>query len=223
MGSTLRTAKIHTAIDGELVLDTFEFGEPTPFTNDDPDHSDRLKEMISYAAEHMQDVTADQVQAFFARSSEEYIMTVTPLRMAKHWKLVDLLSGTDGTSVELERETDPTLSRIVVAVSNSTRRSMLQRIATRLSKSRVNIHRAYLDSIDDGQNGWITLIGCVVQGLKVGQLTSQVNSGKKFAKIFSVSNGTTTEHLNLATSIQKSDCVKLNSSQLCSIFHIKSF
>jgi len=167
---TLRTAKIHTATDGELVLDTFEFGEPTPFTIDDTDHIDRLNEMIDYAEQHMPDITVEQVREYFARSSEEYIMTVTPLRMAKHWKLVDRLSGTDGTTVELERETDPTLSRIIVAVSNSTRRSMLQRIATRLSKSRVNIHRAYLDSIDDGKNGWITLVGCVVQGPEGGPI-----------------------------------------------------
>ncbi|MDP7008682.1 MAG: NAD-glutamate dehydrogenase [Phycisphaerales bacterium] len=167
---TLRTAKIHTATDGELVLDTFEFGEPVPFTIDDEDHVDRLNEMIDYASEHMPEVTSDQVREYFSRSSEEYILTVTPLRMVKHWNLVERLSGTDGTMVELERETDPSLSRIVVAVSNSTRRSMLQRIATRLSKSRVNIHRAYLDSIDDGQNGWITLVGCVVQGPEGGPI-----------------------------------------------------
>ncbi|HJN71040.1 MAG TPA: NAD-glutamate dehydrogenase, partial [Phycisphaerales bacterium] len=176
---TLRTAKIHTATDGELVLDTFEFGEPTPFTIDDVDHADRLNEMIAYAEQHMQDVTTDQVRAYFARSSEEYIMTVTPLRMAKHWQLVERLSGTDGTMVKLETETDPTLSRIIVAVSNSTRRSMLQRIATRLSKSRVNIHRAYLDSIDDGANGWITLVGCVVQGPEGGPIDPSSNLWKE--------------------------------------------
>lgn len=167
---TLRTAKIHTASDGELVIDTFEFGDPTPFSFDDPDHADRLQEMVSYASQHMPDVTSEQVQEYISRSSEEYIMAVTPLRMAKHWELVERLSGTDGTTVALEQETDPSLCRIIVAVSNSTRRSMLQRIATRLSKSRVNIHRAYLDSIDDGKNGWITLVGCVVQGPEGGPI-----------------------------------------------------
>ena len=47
---------------------------------------------------------------------------------------------------------------------------MLQRIATRLSKSRINIHRAYLDSVHDDANGWITLIGCVVQGPDGGHI-----------------------------------------------------
>jgi len=161
---TLRTAKIHTAGDGGLVVDTFEFGEAKPFDIDDPAHAQRVEETIAYAKEHLPEWTPEQVRHYFTLCSEEYTLAITPLRMAKHWKLVQLLTGTDGTTVALERETDPTLSRIIVAVSNSTRRSMLQRIATLLSKSQINIHRAYLDSIDDGDNGWITLVGCVVQG-----------------------------------------------------------
>lgn len=161
---TLRTAKIHTANDGGLVVDTFEFGAAEPFSIDKPSHADRVEETIEYAKEYIPEWTPEQVRDYFSLCSEDYTMAITPLRMAKHWELVQRLTGTDGTTVALERETDQTLSRIIVAVSNSTRRSMLQRIATRLSKSRINIHRAYLDSIDDGENGWITLVGCVVQG-----------------------------------------------------------
>jgi glutamate dehydrogenase len=161
--ATLRTAKIHTATDGGLVLDTFEFGEVESFSLDNPEHTTQVEETIEYANEHSLDWSADEIRNYFTRCSEDYLATITPLRMEKHWQLVQQLTGTDGTTVVLERETDPTLSRIIVAVSNSTRRSMLQRIATRLSKSKINIHRAYLDSIDDGENGWITLVGCVVQ------------------------------------------------------------
>jgi len=167
---TLRTAKIHTASDGCLVVDTFEFGEAEPFSIDDPSHARRVEETIEYANEFMPEWTAEQVRHYFTLCSEDYTMAITPLRMAKHWQLVQRLTGTDGTTVAIEREADPTLSRIIVAVSNSTRRSMLQRIATLLSKSRINIHRAYLDSIDDGENGWITLVGCVVQGPDGGQI-----------------------------------------------------
>ena len=167
---TLRTAKIHTASDGSLVVDTFEFGSAEPFSMDDPSHAQRVEETIEYANEFMPEWTPDQVREYFSLCSEDYTLAITPLRMAKHWELVQRLTGTDGTTVALEEETDHTLSRIIVAVSNSTRRSMLQRIATRLSKSRINIHRAYLDSIDDGDNGWITLVGCVVQGPDGGQI-----------------------------------------------------
>jgi len=159
----LRTAKIHTANDGKLVIDTFEFGDAVPFSTDAPKQAQRLEEMIRYAAEHMPQVSEDQVRQYFRRCSEAYILTVTHYRMAKHWALVDQLSGTDGAVITLEGETDPSKSRIIVAVSNSTRRSMLQRIAKRLSQSQLNIHRAHLDNIEDGKNGWITIVGCVVQ------------------------------------------------------------
>ncbi len=166
----LRTAKIHTANDGKLVIDTFEFGDAVAFSIDAPEHTQRLNEMIYYAAEHMPQVSEDQVRQYFKRCSEAYILTVTHYRMAKHWALVDQLSGTDGAVITLERETDPSMSRIVVAVSNSTRRSMLQRIAKRLSQSQLNIHRAHLDNIEDGENGWITIVGCVVQSPEGGPI-----------------------------------------------------
>ena len=167
---TLRAAKIHTASDGGLVLDTFEFGEADPFSFDNPQHMKQVEETIAYANEHLPELTPEQVRDYFNLCSSDYVAAITPLRMVKHWQLVQRLTGTDGTTVALERESDPALSRIIVAVSNSTRRSMLQRIATRLSKSRINIHRAYLDSIDDGENGWITLVGCVVQGPEGGPI-----------------------------------------------------
>ncbi|MAI67275.1 MAG: hypothetical protein CMJ26_05310 [Phycisphaerae bacterium] len=160
---TLRAAKIHTASDGGLVLDTFEFGDVEYFSLDNPEHTAQVEETIAYAKEHTLAWSVEEIRNYFTRCSEDYLATITPLRMEKHWQLVQQLTGTDGTTVVLERETDPSLSRIIVAASNSTRRSMLQRIATRLSKSKINIHRAYLDSIDDGENGWITLVGCVVQ------------------------------------------------------------
>ena len=161
---TLRTAKIHTAIDRNLVIDTFEFGELAPFSLDDPEAEKQIDNVIQYTKDNQIEWSENDIRQFFHCCSAEYAKNVTPLRMEKHWRIVQCLTGTDGSSVALERESDPNLSRIIVAVSNSTRRSMLQRIATRLSKSNINIHRAYLDSVDDGDNGWITLVGCVVQG-----------------------------------------------------------
>ena len=160
----LRAAKIHTAKDGNLVLDTFEFGEPDPFTAEHPQYKEKVEGTLAFAREHLPQWTEAPIRAYLASCSEDYALTITPFRMSRHWQLVQKLTGTDGTTVAIEGEDDPNLCRIIVAVSNSTRRSMLQRIATRLSKSGINIHRAYLDSVDDGENGWITLVGCVVQG-----------------------------------------------------------
>ncbi len=170
---TLRAAKIHTAGDGNLVLDTFEFGIPEPFSTEHPEYATRVEQTLDYAREHVPQWTEEQIREYYASCSEDYALTITPLRIAKHWQLFQRLTGTDGTTVALERESDPTLSRIIVAVSNSTRRSMLQRLATRLSKSDINIHRAYLDSVEDGANGWITLVGCVVQGPDGGPIDEE--------------------------------------------------
>ena len=36
MDHSLRAAKVHTSLDGQIVLDTFEFGEALPFDENDP-------------------------------------------------------------------------------------------------------------------------------------------------------------------------------------------
>jgi glutamate dehydrogenase len=165
MDQPLRTAKIHTAHDGRLVIDTFEFGETPPFDPEDQIQATKLEETVTYASTHLPEWDSTTVRDYFHCCSADYILTLTPLRMCKHWRLCQEVSGTDGTAVAIEKEAaDPNHSRIVVAVSNSTRRSMLERIARLLSRSSINIHRAYLDTVFDGSNGSISLLGFVVEG-----------------------------------------------------------
>ncbi|MHC4947315.1 MAG: NAD-glutamate dehydrogenase domain-containing protein [Planctomycetota bacterium] len=159
----LRAAKIHTATDGELVVDTFEFGEAERFDVEDPEQRRKLDDTIAYAAEHQPDWTPEEITGYFRKCSAEYVLTLTPLRMVKHWELYQAVTGTDGTAAAIEPETDPTQCRIVVAVGNATTRTMLERIAERLSRSQINIHRAYLDVIDDGPHGSISFLGFVVE------------------------------------------------------------
>ncbi|MCH2148554.1 MAG: NAD-glutamate dehydrogenase [Phycisphaerales bacterium] len=165
MDQPLRAAKIHTAHDGGLVIDTFEFGETPPFDPEDKEQAAKLEETVKYAATHLPEWDSTTVREYFHCCSADYILTLTALRMCKHWRLCQEVSGTDGTAVAIEKEAaDPNHSRIVVAVSNSTRRSMLERIARLLSRSSINIHRAYLDTVLDGSNGSISLLGFVVEG-----------------------------------------------------------
>ena len=159
----LRTAKIHTAKDGSLVLDTFEFGQSDPFDPADPGLQDKLARIIAWAEENNQSHTAEEIREHFHRCGREYLATVTPLRFCQHFDLFKEVTGSDGSAVQLERESDPKYSRIVVAVGNATTRRMLERIAKRLAYSRINIHRAYLDSISDGPTGSISVLGFVCQ------------------------------------------------------------
>ena len=165
MDQPLRAAKIHTAHDGGLVIDTFEFGETPPFDPKEKEQAAKLEETVEYASTHLPEWDSTTVREYFHCCSADYILTLTALRMCKHWRLCQEVSGTDGTAVAIEKEAaDPNHSRIVVAVSNSTRRSMLERIARLLSRSSINIHRAYLDTVLDGSNGSISLLGFVVEG-----------------------------------------------------------
>ncbi len=161
----LRAAKIHTAKDGNLVLDTFEFGEPLArFDAGDARQVEAVEGILAWAADRDLPYDEAELRTHVARCEAEYLLTVTPLRFIQHYELFRAVSGTDGTAVGLESESDPTFSRIVVAVANSTTRRMLERLARRLAYDRVNVHRAYLDILDDGAHGTISLLGFVCQG-----------------------------------------------------------
>ncbi len=164
MDPPLRAAKIHTAHDGSLVLDTFEFGHRELFNPDDPKQALKLRQTIDYAARHNPDWSPEAISDHFRHCTAEYVHTITPLRIAAHWQLYRQVSGTDSCVVSLEQESDPTQSRITIAVGNITTRVMLERCARRLSKDSINIHRAYLDTIEDPGNGAITIVGFVVNG-----------------------------------------------------------
>ncbi len=164
----LRAAKIHTATDGQLVLDTFLFGEGAAFDPADVEQAAKREEVLAYASKMGGgsagggEPTAKQMADYLQRCSEDYVMSVTPIRMCRHWKLYQRVTGTDGSAVSLEPESDPNVCRIVAAVSNATTRTMFERIVTRLSASAINIHRAYLDTIRDDDGDWVVLLGFVV-------------------------------------------------------------
>ena len=164
MDNSLRAAKVHTSLDGQIVLDTFEFGEAQPFDRDDPRQRAKLDQTIEWAATHRPDWSTDSIEAHFRNCASDYIGTLTPLRISHHHELFERVSGTDGTIVELEGESDPTLSRITVVFGNARTRTSLERCARLLARHGISIARAYLDVVKDPPNGVVTYVGFVVKG-----------------------------------------------------------
>jgi glutamate dehydrogenase len=160
---TLRAAKIHSSADGSLVVDTFEFGERTPFDPADPAQAAKVDDAIRWAREHGLDWREDEIRAYAANSPADYIATLTPLRLRKHMSLFQRVSGTDATALELEPEADPTQSRITIAFSNARTRTMLERTTMILGAANIGIQRAYLDQVKDPPHGSVTLLGFVIQ------------------------------------------------------------
>ncbi|MBL9121270.1 MAG: NAD-glutamate dehydrogenase [Phycisphaerae bacterium] len=160
---SLRAAKIHSSRDGQLVLDTFEFGEQLPFDPSDPRQADKVKATIAYAANNAADWTKEEIETFFRNCTQDYTLTLTPLRICKHNALFRKVSGTDSSALELEPESDPTVSRVTFAFANARTRTMLERVARIFGGHRISINRAYLDVIKDPPHGSVTLLGFVIQ------------------------------------------------------------
>ncbi|MFZ9690185.1 MAG: hypothetical protein ACO3DS_10155, partial [Phycisphaerales bacterium] len=163
MDLSLRSARIHSALDGSLVIDTFEFGERTPHDPRHPVQASRIDAAIAYAASNFREWTPEAMRAYAQGCSGDYVLTVSPLRFCRQRKMVLQVSGTDGAAIELEPESDPSQSRITIAFSNARTRTMLERTAIVLSRAGINIVRAYLDVVKDPPYGSVTLLGFVVQ------------------------------------------------------------
>jgi glutamate dehydrogenase len=163
MEPSLRVAKIHASADGAIVLDTFEFGEQPLYDAKDAAQSARVDAAIRWAREHGLDWKESEIRAYAAGCAADYIATLTPLRLSKHLSLFQRVSGSDGTEVELEAESEPNQSRITLAFSNARTRTMLERTAVLLGAAKVSILRAYLDQVKDAPHGSVTFLGFVVQ------------------------------------------------------------
>jgi glutamate dehydrogenase len=160
---SLRAAKIHSSKDGQLVLDTFEFGEQAPFDPNDPRQAEKLKATILYAESNAADWPKSEIEAFFRNCTADYTLTLTPLRICKHNALFRKVTGSDSGVIELEPESDPSVSRVTFAFANARTRTMLERVARIFGGHGISISRAYLDVIKDPPYGSVTILGFVVQ------------------------------------------------------------
>lgn len=163
LDKSLRAAKIHTSSDGSLVIDTFEFGDRDAFDSDDPELARRVDQIVAFAKRHHPELPESTVRAHASKCTADYIRTVTPLRFCRQLAMHSRVTGTDTAVVDVEPESDPTLSRVTIAVANARTRTMLERTTLVLGRAGIDIVRAYLDVIQDPPHGSVTLLGFVVQ------------------------------------------------------------
>lgn len=159
---TLRSAKVHTAADGSLVLDVFRFGAPPePFDETDPVQSKMRDEAIAYAKAQGDEDSAEELRELFEASSAEFVRTVTPLRVYHYWQMWRGVAGTDDTTVTLRDQAEPGYRRISVASGNAETRTFFERAVTHLGRQGFDIRRAFVD-VFDGKRGSVTVLGFIV-------------------------------------------------------------
>jgi glutamate dehydrogenase len=167
----LRSAKVHTSSAGDLVLVTIAFGESSRFDPKNAAQTKKRDDILAYAKGQGLSDSLDSIRKFLEQScTADYVLTVTPLRSVATWKRFAKISGTDDVSVELEPDSDPTLSRIVMLFGNATPRRIFELYANHLGMRNIDIRRAYLDVFNDPGNGEISVLTYVVTHPGIGAI-----------------------------------------------------
>jgi len=157
----LRAVKVHTSADGQVSIDTIVLGEAPRFDPNDPEQAARHEAVLAHARAEGADVAL--VDRFLRGASAEFVRAITPLRGVRSAMRFGEVSGTDDTILHVEPEQDPNLSRVVITVANASTRRMAERCAAHLGSHDINILRAFVDTIDDGANGMVTVLSYVVR------------------------------------------------------------
>ncbi|MCA9323308.1 MAG: hypothetical protein KDB53_21400, partial [Planctomycetes bacterium] len=79
----LRSAKIHSALDSNLLIIIFESGESPRFDPSDATQKNKLDETVKFAATEFPELTRDVLADHFTRCTAEAIRTLTPLRICR--------------------------------------------------------------------------------------------------------------------------------------------
>jgi glutamate dehydrogenase len=148
---TVRAAKLYSSKDGKLLIDTFDIGPSRPADPRAPALADKLRATLALAAARGGDLPAwspAELERHFASLTDDYVREVPPARMLAHADLCRQVRRTGASAVALDNG-DPDRSRIVIASADVASANMLLRVANRLSTLRVDISRAYVDTMLD--------------------------------------------------------------------------
>ncbi|MDB4929155.1 MAG: Glu/Leu/Phe/Val dehydrogenase [Myxococcaceae bacterium] len=158
----LRQVKVHTSADGQLAIDTIVLGDVPRFDPSEEAAQSRLDAILALVGEAGGDPAL--VRDFLLRSSADFVRSATALRAIRCAGRYAAVRGTEDTLVQLEPEDDPSSSRVVITVGNATPRRMFERCADLIGSHGVNIHRAFVDVVEDPGHGYVTLFSYLVRG-----------------------------------------------------------
>ena len=156
---TLRSARIYTAKDGTAVIDVFSFQDQPRFCNDDKAQNEKLRAFIDGQSHLDEQLSSESILEHAQRCHSDYIMSVSARRFWSHLKLFQKVSDSDDVYVTSERSnSEQNLSRIFIVAANADATSLFHRTVRYLSTNRIDIRRAYLECIDDNNNGAVSIL-----------------------------------------------------------------
>ncbi len=158
----LVSAKVHTAADGGLVLDVFRFGEASAFDPADPVQAGKLEATLAYAKGLGQAGASDELRAYLAQCSADFVRAASPLRLYETWRLAREVQHGDDFVCALHSQRDPNLARISVATSHFDHRTLFERLVRHLGRAGFDITRAFLDVLQSDGSVPVSSLGFVV-------------------------------------------------------------
>ncbi len=140
----LCAARVHTATDGRLILDTFVLGAPTLCDASDPRQAAAIEQTVAT-------LTADAglseagLRDHLAGAAAEYVLRVPPERVADHFRLLESLRDSDLCETRIAPVPGSPHLRITVASPSREGRDLFARIAGYLGGLGIDIRRAHVD------------------------------------------------------------------------------
>ncbi|KAL3672072.1 hypothetical protein V7S43_002736 [Phytophthora oleae] len=187
-GTTLARVKIFTALDDSLGLDIFRFGQQEPFLNKSEDEKLARATIQQFCADIQAGKYAgnacypvagphfepEAVDAFLNSSNTMYVQFSNPRRLAKQMELFHRVTGTEGVVVDVEHNWESRSEEnkyatsgvpqtmLTIAASNVIPKSFMQKAATYLGLCNLNVVRAHLDVVNNGDDH-VAMIRILVQ------------------------------------------------------------
>jgi glutamate dehydrogenase len=157
----LRSANVHSAADGHVILDVFDLAPRTPFDPGAQGIESKVDAVLAAGAQLDPPADADALRAHLCRCAHDYVVNVSPGRIAFHYGLARRVEGTSGTAVEVERGPVTGHSTVTLAVGNAGPRKLLSRVSALLGRRHIDIRRAYVDQVV-GPRGSIATLSFIV-------------------------------------------------------------
>lgn len=157
----LTSAKVYTSEQGNRVLDIFHFGEHLPYDPTDPDQSARAAELQVFFSDQRDGSDVIAIEHHLASCDAGYLLGTPTEQIYRHFLLVEQARRDGNQKVQLERYHDTGLDRLSIVLTQQDPRLLFERISSYLGQQAIDIHRAYLDSFQDGDDG-VTLLTFII-------------------------------------------------------------
>jgi len=142
----LRSARVHTARDGQLVLDVFDFGDLDPFDPSDEDQAAKAAQVLEYAREYRPDIEIDELEGHFSYCAADYVLHVPAARICGHFSLYRQIRDSDDTVAIFQPLPGTRLYTVIVGISHADLRETLERISRLLARHGIDIQTAHMDT-----------------------------------------------------------------------------